>query len=331
MHIRRAPPPPGVVAVLSFEGSDEGVTSQRMANNGTWMVSVPDARAGHLSGLGLYVEVDRAWRVASLAQVLLPRYVPRAGRETLLHLSFWAKAEKMKSTDPTPCVTIAFVDMHSNNQPLGSEEVLLTSHSWQLYYVLVDLKTEHLGHSIRPFLYLGKAEGIYSFDDFEYKEIEIEDGMQWLQRAPERIKHKRMGRFRLSFRDKDDWSIDYGNVALVLQHHGFPLGITLKSKQMSEMDNQEYLWYLQMAAQHFWAGTIERQMQWDAYEPQPGNVAGAQKAVEDLVSWARAQNWAPLSATLFDGGHSDKDHWSNKLTCKDLEEHVHERIMRELH
>ena len=33
---------------------------------------------------------------APLVQVLLPRYVPRAGKETLLHLSFWAKAEKLK-------------------------------------------------------------------------------------------------------------------------------------------------------------------------------------------------------------------------------------------
>ena len=330
MHIRHAPPPPGVVASLGFEGSDEGVTSQRMANNGTWMVSVPDPRAARMGGQGLYVEVDRAWKVAALAQLLLPRYVPRAGRETLLHLSFWARAEKMHSTDPTPCVTVAFVDMHNNNQPLGSEEVMLTANSWQLYYVVVDLKIEHLGHSIRPFLYLGKAEGIYSFDDFEYKEIEIEDGMQWLQRAPERIKRKRMGRFRLSFRDKDDWTIDYGNVAIVLQRHAFPLGVTLRSKQMSEMDNSEYLWYLQRAAQHFWAGTIEKQLQWDAYEPQPGNVASAQKAVEDLVNWARSQGWNALSAVLFDGGHGDKDHWSNKLTCKDLEEHIHERIMREL-
>jgi hypothetical protein len=331
MHIRHAPPPPGVVASLGFEGSDEGVTSQRMANNGTWMVSVPDPKAAHSGGQGLYVEVDRAWKVAHLAQLLLPRYVPRAGRETLLHLSFWAKAEKMHATDPTPCVTVAFVDMHNNNQPLGSEEVVLTSSGWQMYYVVVDLKIEHLGHSIRPFLYMGKTEGIYYLDDFEYKEIEIEDGMQWLQRAPERIKRKRMGRFRLSFRDKEDWSIDYGNVALVLQHHAFPLGVTLRSKQMSDMDNSEYLWYLQRAAQHFWAGTIEKQLQWDAYEPQPGNVASGQKAVEDLLNWARAQGWTSMSASLFDGGHGDKDHWSNKLTCKDLEEHVHERIMRELH
>lgn len=331
MHIRTSPPPPGVLTVLNFEGSDEGVTSQRMANNGTWMVSVPDARAGHRSGMGLFVEVDRAWKVPALAQLLLPRYMPQAGQETLLHLSFWAKAEKMKASDPTPCVTVTFLDLQKNNQPLGSEEVMLASSTWQLYYVLIDLKTEHLGHSIRPLLYLGKAEGIYCFDDFEYKEIEIEDGIQWLKRAPERIKRRRMGRFRLSFRDKDDWYIDYGNVALELQTHAFPLGVTLKSKQMSEMGEQEYLWYLQTAARHFWAGTIERQMQWDSYEPRPGAVASAQRAVEELVSWAHLQGWEPLSASLFDGGHADKEHWSNKLTCTDLEKHVHERIMRELH
>ena len=75
-----APPPPGVVALLGFEGTDDGVTSQRAANNGSWMVSVPDARAAHSGGSGLYVEVSKAWRVASLARLLLPRYVPRAGK-----------------------------------------------------------------------------------------------------------------------------------------------------------------------------------------------------------------------------------------------------------
>ena len=47
-----------------------------------------------------------------------------------------------------------------------------------MHYVVIDLKTEHVGHSIRPYLYLGMHAGIYSFDEFEYKEIEIEDGMQ---------------------------------------------------------------------------------------------------------------------------------------------------------
>ena len=48
----------------------------------------------------------------------------------------------------------------------------------QMHYVVIDLKTEHVGHSIRPYLYLGLHAGIYSFDEFEYKEIEIEDGME---------------------------------------------------------------------------------------------------------------------------------------------------------
>lgn len=48
---------------------------------------------------------------APLVQVLLPRYVPRAGKETLLHLSFWAKAEKLKASDPTPSVTVVFLDL----------------------------------------------------------------------------------------------------------------------------------------------------------------------------------------------------------------------------
>ena len=47
-----------------------------------------------------------------------------------------------------------------------------------MHYVGLDLQTEHVGHSIRPYLYLGMHAGIYSFDEFEYKEIEIEDGMQ---------------------------------------------------------------------------------------------------------------------------------------------------------
>ena len=33
--------------------------------------------------------------------------------------------------------------------------------------------------------------------------------MAWLQRAPERIRRRRMGKFRLSFYDADDWPIDY--------------------------------------------------------------------------------------------------------------------------
>ena len=41
----------------------------------------------------------------------------------------------------------------------------------------------------------------------EYKEIEIEDGMDWLQRAPERIKQARMGKFKLSFQDKEEYTL----------------------------------------------------------------------------------------------------------------------------
>ena len=96
----------------------------------------------------------------------MPRYVPRAGKETLLHLSFWASAEKLRSSDPTPTITVALVDLHKNSEVLGTEVVRLT-HDWQLHYVVVDLKTEHVGHSIRPFLYLGAQRGIYHFDEFE--------------------------------------------------------------------------------------------------------------------------------------------------------------------
>ena len=37
--------------------------------------------------------------------------VPRAGKETLLHLSFYARAQKLKATDPTPSVTVCFTDL----------------------------------------------------------------------------------------------------------------------------------------------------------------------------------------------------------------------------
>ena len=38
----------------------------------------------------------------------------------------------------------------------GRVEVVPLAHSdWQMHYVVVDLKTEHVGHSIRPYLYLG--------------------------------------------------------------------------------------------------------------------------------------------------------------------------------
>jgi len=35
----------------------------------------------------------------------------------------------------------------------------------QMHYVVIDLKTEHVGHSIRPYLYLGMHAGIYSLSN----------------------------------------------------------------------------------------------------------------------------------------------------------------------
>ena len=65
------------------------------------------------------------------AQVLLPRYVPRAGRETLLHLGFWARCEKLRSSDPQPSVTVAFLDLHKNYEQIGIETLVLTR-DWQV-------------------------------------------------------------------------------------------------------------------------------------------------------------------------------------------------------
>jgi len=327
--VAMAPPPPGVVALLGFEGTDDGVIHQQTANNGTWVVSIPDARAAHTGAQGLYVEVSKAFRVANLAQLLLPRYVPRAGKETLLHLSFYAKVEKMRSIDPKPTVTVAFLDLHKNYEVLGSEVVSLTG-DWQMHYVVIDLKTVHLGHSIRPYLYMGMHAGIYSFDDFEYKEIEIEDGMRWLQRAPERIKQYRMGKFDVTFLDREDWPIDYGTATVKLVRHGFPLGVTLKTKPMSGLNAEDYQWYLNTAAKHFWSGTLQEPLQWYEYEPEPGNVRDTEHAVEEVLAWAEAQRWAQMGAALFDGGHGGKDHWSNKLACKELQTRLHERVLRDL-
>ena len=94
VHVEAMPPPspaPGVLQLLLFEESDEDVTPEVLANNGSWSVSIPDPRAAHTGSKGLYALVDKPWGVASLAQLLLPRYVQRADRETLLHLSFYAK------------------------------------------------------------------------------------------------------------------------------------------------------------------------------------------------------------------------------------------------
>ena len=325
-----APPPPGVVALLSFEGTDDGVTSQRAANNGSWVVSVPDARAAHSGGAGLYVEVSKAWKVASLARLLLPRYVPRAGQEMLLHLAFWARAEKMKSTDPTPSVTVAFLDLHKNYEEIGAEMITIPHTDWQMHYVVIDLKAEHVGHSIRPYLYIGKDAGIYYFDEFEYKEIEIEDGMAWLQRAPERIRRRRMGKFQLSFHDNDDWPIDYGVADVALQRHHFELGVDVMTRPMSAMAAADYLWYLRTAARHFWAGAIEQGLLWADYEPTPGDILSSQKAIDDVITWSGSQSWSAISATLLDGGHAKKEHWSNKLACQDLKARLHERLARDL-
>ena len=60
---------------------------------------------------GLYVMVDKPWGVANLARLLLPLYVPNADRETLLHLSFYARVDKLRALDPPPTVTVAFVDL----------------------------------------------------------------------------------------------------------------------------------------------------------------------------------------------------------------------------
>jgi hypothetical protein len=136
-----------VVALLGFEGTDDGVSAQKSANNGTWLVSCPDTRAAHTGAQGLYVEVTKAWGVASLAQVLLPRYVPRAGKETLLHLGFYARAERLKATDPVPIVTVVFMDLQANNQVLGRERVSLSHADWQMHYVVIDLKTERVGRA----------------------------------------------------------------------------------------------------------------------------------------------------------------------------------------
>ena len=126
---------------------------------------------------------------------------------------------------------MAFLDLHKNYQEIGSETISIPHTDWQMHYVVVDLKTEHVGHSIRPFLYLGAQRGIYHFDEFEYKEIEIEDGMKWLQSAPDRIRRHRMSRFAITFKDSDEWPIDYGSVKLELKRHSFPFGVSLRTRR----------------------------------------------------------------------------------------------------
>ena len=37
-----------------------------------------------------------------------------------------------------------------------------------------------------------------------------------------------------------------------------------------------------------------------------------------------------MRSVLLDGGHSGKSHWSNQLACKDLESHMHKRLVRDV-
>ena len=46
--------------------------------------------------------------------------------------------------------------------------------------------------------------------------------MEWLQRAPERIKRARMGKFKLTFQDEEQWPIDYGKASATLVCLGYP-------------------------------------------------------------------------------------------------------------
>ena len=66
----------------------------------------------HLTGCslclqGLYAAVSKPWGVAQMARIQLPRYVPRLGQETLLHLSFFARVEKLRQADPDPKIRVS--------------------------------------------------------------------------------------------------------------------------------------------------------------------------------------------------------------------------------
>ena len=37
-----------------------------------------------------------------------------------------------------------------------------------------------------------------------------------------------------------------------------------------------------------------------------------------------------MRGVLLDGGHAGKSHWSNQLACKDLESHMHKRLIRDV-
>jgi hypothetical protein len=237
--------------------------------------------------------------------------------------------EKLRALDPPPTVTLAFLDLHQGDTPIATEEVLITD-SWQLHYVVIDLKREHVGHQIQPLLYMGKHAGIFAFDDFEYKEIAIEDGMTWLQRAPERIQALRMRRFELLFLDRDGWPIDYGDVDVQLARHDFEMGVALSTRLESRLPAADYQWLLGTAADHFWAGTLASQLQWSVYEPAQNEIQASYAAAEEMARWSEEQGWLPMSASLFDGAWGDKDHWTNQLACHELEARMHARISRDL-
>lgn len=57
--------------------------------------------------------------------------------------------EKKKATDPTPSVTVALLDQHNNYEPVGTEVVTLGHAEWQMHFVVIDLKPQHVGHSVR--------------------------------------------------------------------------------------------------------------------------------------------------------------------------------------
>jgi hypothetical protein len=224
---------------------------------------------------------------------------------------------------------MAIIDLHQSGEPIAVEQLRITD-SWQLHYVVIDLKREHVGHQIRPYLYMGQHAGIFAFDDFEYKEIAIEDGMTWLQRAPERIRAHRMKRFELLFVDRDDWPIDYGDVDVRLARHDFEMGVALRTRLESRMPAEDYQWLLRTAAEHFWSGTLASQLQWSVYEPSQNEIQASFSAADEIARWCDEQGWPPVSASLFDGGAGDKDHWTNQLACHELEARLHARISRDL-
>lgn len=116
-----------------------------------------------------------------------------------------------------------------------------------------------------------------------------------------------------------------------LLRHAFPLGVSLQTRLETTHSAADYAWLLRTAAQHFWTGSLQTQMQWSTYEPSRGVVERTHAAITELVEWARGERWLPLSASLFDGGNADAEHWTNKLPCNQLAESLHERLARDLH